>query len=506
MISSDSIAGFGSPDAWRRALALLTGALVRRRISVATVTLLFAAAGCAAAVALPRTYWAESSLLVTRNSVMPALANPKRAIPMGADVPLQTAVDVTLSRPSLERILRAEDLLGRWRRDRAGLMLVKDSASEWLKGPVPEDERIDALVELLTQRIVVSVNNDVVSVKASWTDRRTAFDLVNQVVETFLDVRRQTDVQVIADTSQLIERKAAMERARIDQSLAAAGDRRVSEPVGAPVAAAPLETPAPARDLHAVPAVAVGSGRSDVSPTQEDGLTALRARLLQVQTRREEIEKRQREKVAELEARLADQRGTQTDRHPDMVAMRRTLDDLRTEPEGLRQTRDQETRLLAEIVARSDRAEAVAPFDPEPESAPDAFPQAVQAAANWSSASPGVDASEPDEDADAVVYARTLFKGSLDSYQELIARLGDVQIELETAKASFGARYAVVKPARLPKRASSPNVPLVVLGAVFAGLLAGVLGALFTELRDLSLLSPVALVRHIADPQETIAA
>jgi len=345
---TDSIVGLGSPDAWRRGIALLTGALKRRWISIALIALLFTAVGCAAAALLPRTYAAEARLLVTKNVAMPVLANPRRPVQMGTEVPLQAAVEAVVSRPSIESMVRSNDLLGRWMRDRPTAMRVKDRLAERIRGPVDTNDRIDALVELVQKRLAISVINDVVSVSASWTDRQSAVDLVNSAVDAFLEARRQTDVQVIQDTYALLEAKASEKRARVDASLAAVdGARRAAAPA-----------PRRATALSPLPREALAGSPSRVSEVEDDGLDALRARILDAQARRAEAEKRHNEKVYALEALLAERLAVQTDRHPDVLAMRRALDELRGEPDALRQAREEESRLLAEYAVRGGRTDA----------------------------------------------------------------------------------------------------------------------------------------------------
>ena len=500
MSSRDTVASFGEPETWARVLGLITGAIRRRRWSVAVTALLFTLVGCTAAALLPRTYWAEASLLVTKNYVMPALANPKRSVPMGVDVPLQSAVDVALSRQALERIVRSTDLLRRWTAGRPAVMQWKDRVVESMAGPVSDADRVDALVDLLGQRIVVMVNGDVVSVKASWTDRQGALDLTNSVVAAFLEARRQIDVQVIEDAYRILERKAELERAQLDLNLAAVdGARRATI---SPARTVRVRQRVPA--APAAPAVPAASPRTSTVQPQDDGLGELRARMADVQARRAATEQRVDQRVTETAARLAERRRTLTDRHPEVVALRRALDEQRRVPVELTQVRQEEALVLTEFNSRRARADA----------------DAAAAAAAVRDAGPRLDApvapartpdvfisapSSVDEEAGSVEYARSVFRGSLQSYQDLIARLGDVAIELETAKVAFGYRYAVTQPARLPKSPASPNVPLVIIGALLTGLLAGALRAIIRELQALSLLAPAAFIKHVSQSQDPVS-
>ena len=491
MASEDSIARFPGVQAWTRALNLIVGAIGRAWMSVAAIAFVFLLVGCGAAVLLPRTYSADTRLLTTRNSVMPALANPRRAVPSGADVPLKATIESILSRHSLERLVRDKDLLARWDRERPPVLRLKDRVVERFKGPISEDDKIETMVDLLQMRVTVTADNDVVTVKAVWTERRTALDIVNGVLQAFLDARRQVDVQTIADTRTMLERSAAAARAQIDL-------RRTAVASADPgVRPRPSLPPAPAR--AAVPAVSSVPAAA-VRPAREDGLGDLRSRLLQVRASRAEIEKSQQDKVAELEARLAEQRASQTDQHPDVVALRRALSRVREVPAELKALQDNQTRLLAEYVMRGGDPGQLAVADVNVEAVRESgapMRSEVVSAAPAAVSSTRQTAAEEDE---AVAYERSLLKSSLESYQDIVARIGDVQIELETAETAFGYRYSVVTPARLPKRASAPNVPMIVIGALLTGVLAGMTRAVFNELRAQSLLSFAALSRHLNPP------
>ena len=476
MASEDSIVNFGSLDAWMRGFALATGAVKRRWASIALFVLLFVAVGAAAAVFLPRSYSTKASLLVKKNYVMPALANPKRSVPTGAESPTQSAAEFVLSRQSLENIVNTNDLLARWDRDRPAVLRLKDRAVELVKGPIPQEDKMDALVDVLAKRISVSVDNEVVTVKAFWSDRVTARDLVNGSVAAFLDTRRKLEVQTIADTYGILKRTADLERARIDSQLATVVDvqrasqrTRAARSVPRPAAAAVAETPV------------------------NDGLGDLRAAVLAAREARDAAEKRHANKVADVEASLAERRATRTERHPDVVALRLALERVRVEPAELAAARAEETRLLADYSARGGNPSRVA------EAGPAAAP-AAQAAPPARAEADFLPASSKEEEDDATVYARSLFKGSLATYQDVIERLRNVEIELATAEASFSYRYTITSPARLPKKADSPNVPLILVGAFVTGLMAGVVRALFRELSARSLLSPAALLAHLSAP------
>jgi len=485
MQADDTIASLGSLEAWRRAVSLATGALRCRWMSVLALTVLFTAIGAAAAALLPRTYSAESRLLIKKNFVMPALAHPKRAVPLGSEAPAQSAAEFVLNREALQGIADRLRLVDRWDAERAPVLRAKDRLSVWIKGPVPTEEKVDAIVDMLAARLRVQVQDDVLRVRVTWGDRQTVVDIVNAGVETFLEARRRIDVQTIADTSRILATFAERERARMEAHLAAVVDARRAAPkpsLGPVTASRPREPLARAAD-------------SETS-------IAMRQRAIDARKLRLDLERRHSEQVAQIEARIADRLATRTERHPEIQSLRGALERASEEPTELAEARREEARLVSDYLAQGGTAGSLenltADGDPAAASAP---------AGSGDPAAPGrlqdsdvlaalAAADRTDED-DATTYQQSLLKNSIETYQDLQARLANAQIELETAQAAFAYRYSVLNPARRPKEADSPNVALILVGGFMAGLFAGVLTAVFAELRSQALLSPTALGRHL---------
>lgn len=480
MTGGDSIVSFGSLAAWNRGSALISCAIRRRWMSVTLFALLFLVVGGGAAMQLPRSYVAEAKVLVKKNYVMSALADPKRAVPPGAETPIQSAQALALSRQSLEGIIGAVKLLERWDRERPPLMRLKDRVMGWIAGPGQDADKMEALTDLLSKRLSVSVQEDVVTVRASWTDAKTVRDVVDAAVAAFLETRRKLDVQSIADTYNVLKRAADLERAQVDAQLEAviAAQQAAKRLHSAGMRSVALTEPAP--------------------PAKDDGLGELRSRILEARTKRAVLDKTYQDRVLDLEARLALGRASQTERHPDIVAMRQALELVRVEPVELVQARAEEQRLVADYVGRGGRLDQLAKVelvsDPNP----------AQKARQAQTEEDARKAAGRDEDDEPTAFARALFKGSLETYQELLERLRNVQVELKTAEAAFGYRYSITSPARVPRTPTSPNVPLIIIGALLAGVIAGVARAVFKQLQDSSLLTAAALAAHLTTPTPSV--
>ncbi len=463
----------GHPAVWARGLRLATQAVRARWVSVALLTAIFAGAGFGAGLVLPRTYESRTRLLVQRNVVMPALASPTRSVPSNSDAPTQAATEFVLNRPALEGILERADLMARWAGERPPALRLKDQLLERLSGPISPEDRADALVEVLSNRLTVSVNNDVITINATWWTPGTALDIVNAAAEAFLEARRKVDVQAIDDTAALLGRSVEEHRARLEAQMAVV-TARVSAP----------------RRVHSESAPPV-SRVAGPAKKADSRLEDLRQRVTSARQAVVDTERRYKDSVRDAEVRLATVRAGRTERHPDVVGAQRTFDRLREEPEALRAARMAETATVSEWLASGGSLDA--PAAPATSTAAEAVIPAVLRSPAMEAEARVPAASVEDG------YSRALLDNLVATYQDLLTRQANAQVELATAKAAFRYRYSVMYPARLAKKASGPNRPVILMGALMAGLLAGLLRALMAELKAKQLLSPAALMAHLSE-------
>ena len=135
--SESSLLPLGSPEFWARAAGTVLTAVRKSRVSIAVFALVFTAAGVVAARMTPQVFSTDARLLVRRTDVMPALAHPRRSVPLGSDSLTQSAGDFVRDRQALLGIVEQYDLLTRWHRDRAPMLKLKDAVAEKLSGKGP---------------------------------------------------------------------------------------------------------------------------------------------------------------------------------------------------------------------------------------------------------------------------------------------------------------------------------------------------------------------------------
>ena len=418
----------------RRGLLLLLQAIRRRWPHIVLLTLAFTGAAVTAARMLPRTYSGDQRVLARKNFLMPALADPRRAVPFGAEAPSQAASELVLQRSTLERIMREAKLVERWDADRAWILRTKDALRTRLVGAVPRDEQEDAILELLRSRLRVQVQEEVITIRVSWYAPTAVVDIITAAYRGFQAERERVDVESIEATRRILEDRLVAANQQVEQRLA---DLRIARSRASALAKASV-----AEQQAALAVNNVSEKEENVSDYTAHPLRA-----------------RRDERRAALEVELAEQAGSLGDAHPDRIALRDAIARLKS----------------------SDSLDATG-SSPWSSTNSGATRKAVDGNASLM-ASALLEPDDPDQDVD-VAYARAMLRVAMDAYEDLSTRVSNAGIEASTARAAAPYRYTMTSPVRRPRKPDSPNVLLLVLGGVVVGMTAGVLMAVATEVRS----------------------
>ncbi len=89
--------------------------------------------------------------------------------------------------------------------------------------------------------------------------------------------------------------------------------------------------------------------------------------------------------------------------------------------------------------------------------------------------------SEANEDP-RLTYAKSRLRIATGDYGDLLDRLEAARIELETARASFKYQYNILTPAQIPKTASKPSIPLLIVGGLILATLLGLFAAVLKDM------------------------
>jgi len=431
-------------------------AVGRRRLLVAVTALLTLAATGVLLLVLPRSYHVEAQLLTQRNTIMPALGNPGRTVPVDANVPTRAAAETVLRHDNLLSLMKQTDLLNRWERDRSPVLRVKDWVVKVVASPSEED-RVNAMLGLLESRFKVTTGESTVTIGIDWPNAQLGYALVDNALQNFLEERHSVEVSSIAETISILESHAAELREAIDTAMEDIKRGPENNAKGAKADPAP---PPPRRD----PA-------SDAAKAK-----AAEVKVLLEAKRRaiNELDEFRRRRLAELQAELSQKRTVYADAHPAVAQLLQSISALQEDSPQLAALRKEEDELRSEyerLSARKPEGGGVAQAR---------VPEMTQRR------KPG-DPLEPDVQGE---YGRTRLRFAMEKYDTLLDRINSARIELDTARAAFKYRYSIIRPPQLPKRPEKPKVPLVIGAGVVAALGLAVLVAALADLRSGRILEP----------------
>lgn len=418
---------------WRGGFLLLRAAVRRHWVLATTLPVLFVTVAAVTAAVLPRTYSGDLRMMARRGtSVMAALADPRRAVAPGFDQPAQGAMEIGLSHAALTHIVREGGIGAHFAKHRPFLMRLKDSLRERFIGPMDPAELEDAFIAMLESRLKIRVQDDVITMHVSWFDPAGVPLILTQAQQAFVAQRAKYDIQSIEESYLILQRASAAMQNQMQGRVSAFQSAR-SRALGDQAAKIPVKV---------------------TTAT----MSQLRDRLLEKRAYREELERRNRMKRADLRVQLAQQQATLGPRHPDRIGTEQSLARLESEDDGLSAAQAAEDEALKAYTARGGSLDILD--------------------ANTSQE----DALNPTtgraDDDPTVIAARAMLRMSADGLQDLTMRTENARIELETARAAVPFKYIVTRPADQPRKPDAPNVPLLIVGGFMAGLLAGVMASL----------------------------
>lgn len=391
------------------------------------------AAVLAATVVTPKHYLIETRFFAEKNFVMPALGNPRRAVPSDGDSPTRLASEAVLKRTNLMEIVRQTKLMASWDQMRSPLGKVRDAVMAQVKGPLTEADKLEATLGLLEKRMWVYSNEGTVTIGLDWPDPALGYRIVQAAQQNFFEQRHASEVSLIGESIGIIEGHVATAEKSIQDAL---GQIRAATPARA--------TPSVPRIRYGAPAVAAPS----------PAVVALQAELRAKRQSIEDITSSRNQRLTALQTRLTELRGQYGAAHPEIAATEENIRSLSEPSTQLAALRADENALRARLAGMGVREGAVAtPASFEPTFAREALERL---------ASIGADSQEVPE----VTFAKSRLKIATSDYEDLLDRLEGAKIEMETARAAFKYRYSVITPARIPKAPVRPKVPLMIIGGL----------------------------------------
>ena len=450
-----------------------------------------------AIVVLPKTYHVETKLLAQKNQVL-AVRNDT-----GGEDPTRAAADTVLRRENLVALVKRTNLVNESLLRRAPALKLKDWLVLHASKPPSQEEKIDGLARYLATKMNVWASEGTVTIQLDWPDGQLAYAIVQEAQNTFLEARHVQEIAAISEAESIREGHATDLRAQIDKAvqeiltLRAGKEKKqddkqsVTRAAQAASASAADKPSAPSRP--AAPAAAL--------PTAEE-INAKRrlAEISAVIDGKERaiasLDEFRRRRVAELQAKLEEQRAVYTEAHPAIVDVKQAIAAASQDSPQVAALRGELTQLRTE--ADQLRAQTGTP-------APVAATGGGWSGGGAARPKDGLSGDvirieqEPAEDRDPeIVFARSKLRFAIDEYQQIESQIQATRLELDTAQAAFKYRYEVVVPAEIPKGPIKPNVPMVLISALIGGLLIGLFAAIVSDVRRGTLLEAWQ-VQHLLD-------
>jgi len=400
---------------------------------------------------LPRSYHVESELLAQREMMMGALANPSRSVPGEADAPTRAAAETVRRRDNLVSLIKQTSLMVRFEQTRAPFTRLVDAVVRLFAGQPTDEERLEALVELLEKRLYVFANEGTVTIAIDWPDPQMAYQLVDTAQQNFLEARHASELSSISESIAILERHAATVQESIDQAM-----DDVKRAQGKKPDTASRREPTPGR-----PAPSAGAAPNSEAQRLREILDTKRRAI-------RDLEEYRKKRLTDLQAELAQQLQIYAPAHPNIVRLQQSIAAQQEESPQLNALRREERDLAQEWQRLGGTADDERRDELRELRGTSVLPQARRF----------LDGEGTQEQ-----YAKSRLRFVIGEYESLIQRIDAARIELDTARAAFKYRYSIIKPAKLPKSAESPKPPKFLGIGFFLALLSGLAAATFVDWR-----------------------
>jgi uncharacterized protein involved in exopolysaccharide biosynthesis len=407
---------------WAR---LVLGATRRRPWVFVLVFLLGLGAATAYFVLRAPVYQVETRILAQRQQALPSMIRTA-----GADeAPTRTASEFVHQRENLLALIRETDLAQPAKtQGRVSQVFGQD-----------EEDPLNSLVTRLDRAIKVTTGDGVITISIEWRDPQQAYHLVEAALQNFLEARQVQDITAFDEAISLMQGRVAVLRQQLDKEEA-------REAVSQPLEFQPSPSTAAPR-----------AATTQSSPQATEEMARLKSMLDAKERAVRDMEEGRRRRLLELQSQLEERRGVYSDAHPSVIALRREVEAFGRESAQLVALREEEAKLREEYKNRLA-----------------AEPRPRTGVAYRPSVSNGT-RSGPWPESERVREARA-------QYQNMLQRVNEAQLALDTARAAFRHRYTVIRPAEFPKSPISPK-PFNVFGV--GGVLCLLLALLAAALPDL---------------------
>lgn len=455
-----------------KGLALLAGyvgrAVLRRKLVAIATFFATVVLTVAAALWMPRTYRVEARIL-TNNTDLEEIVNPTRF--QSNESMTKNVVERFLARENMLGLVADSELDKRWDEQRGVVGKAKDAVREAIFGPMSQRDKEEALYEIAKKKVHLYLEGDIVVCRAEWTDPKTTLVLAQVCEKRFLNMQRERELSQKRESVALLDRNVETSQKDLDASYA-----RLEQTIKGKGASA--------AQLKAVRQRRTSSGGG--GPVANKNL----AEIERLKEQRDEkkaiigdIERNHRATVVQASAALVKLRETLGPEHPDLKQAARVVEEESRPPPELLKLKSEVAQLDAQIDRLASRG--------EPPKERGTIAEEVVAIPE------GPKDIKDDPEVERLMTNITVAENA---HWELLDRLADARMEVQTAEAAFAYRYVTVYPPLLPKKAVSPNVGAMVGGGVVAALLLAFFLAIAADVLAMRIMETWQIERFLGLP------
>jgi len=407
---------------------------------------------------LPRTYSCTTTMMVEGTKVLDG---------RDSNNSLAGAEGLIARHENLEALIRDTGLFKTAAERRPPLLRLKDRIFASLFGEMDDKTRVAALVGTLESKITVSTENGYLSITVTWSDPVTVAQLAEAARQSFLKARHQAEISAFEDKMAILDGHASTLRddiGQLVQQLKTARDEQIAKgndarkPTASPTEAAPA--PAVRQPVRRTP------GSDAQIPALKEKLTALKAKLAELNTDRERRVREEQAKYDDLKLRL-------TSSHPSVVLQKERIAIASQVPSDVVLMQSEVKNIEGEIeqrdaVARQGSETGGGGGGGQRRAVAESLPVEVTDLLERDNLDPALSAQ---------------LSGAVMTYGALRNEIFSTRVSLDTAQAAFQHRYQVIVPAEAPNKADKPKIPAVLGGGIVFSLLIALLLPILAELR-----------------------
>ena len=425
-------------------------AVMRHRTLAVSLFLLIFSAAALSTIVMPRHYLVSTTMVAAKNNVMPALGNPRRAVPSESDAPTRLAVEAVMRRDNLVEIIRETNLMAIQGKLRSPLGRVAGFVKERILGKKPTaDDQLKMVVGLLQGRLWVRPDQQgTVEIGIDWPDPESAYRIVQSAQQNFIEQRHASEINMITESITILQSHVGEAQQSMQEALSA------------------LKAARPDIVVPDAPRPVANSAKKQQSTAQQAQILTLQTQLSAKQGLIRDLESSRSQNLAQLQTKLSDLRHTYGPAYPEVAATEDRIKALQMDSPQLVTLKQEQATLQNQLNAFGSTGTDDAPST------------SISDAAFARQMLDRITRARSDSaDNPQVIYAQSRLKMATNDYEDFLSRLEDAKIELETARAAFKYRFNVVTPAEIPKKPFKPKVPLLLAGGVFLGIMFGVFAA-----------------------------